>query len=489
MNLPVEDATIFAETDFRERRQQFGIKKGDRRLHFYLLGKTGSGKSTVFKNMITSDILAGEGVAVIDPHGELVEDLLNFIPSNRINDVVYFDPADVDNPIGFNLLELDDQDQRDMVADGVVEVFKKHFEYSWGPRLQYVLTNAILTILEAQGQTLLAVQRMLIDKNFRKFVLKQVKDPLLLKFWNDEYAKMETNSRLITEAVAPIQNKVGRFLASATIRNIVGQVKSTINLREIMDEGKIFLVNLSQGRLGEESSALLGGMIVTRLQTTAMERVDTAMEKRRDFFMFVDEFQNYATDSFAKILSEARKYRLCLHLTHQYIDQLPENVRTAIFGNVGTLASFVVGPTDAMVLAKEFAPVFDEEDMVSLERYAMYLKLSIDGMVSIPFSARSLDVRYEPGSNRETVLQVSRERYGRPRDVVEDKINRWSGQTYSEKGNRSVMSDGEDREKGRDSERKGTQGDNRSKSGGSNKRSNNNRSSSGGKTRSKDPNS
>jgi hypothetical protein len=437
MNLPINDGTIFAETDFRGQRLPFGIRDADRRMHFYLLGKTGTGKSTVFKNMVISDILKGKGVGVVDPHGELVSDILEFIPSNRINDVVYLDPADVEYPIGFNLLELEDMDQRDLVADGVVEVFKKHFEYSWGPRLQYILTNAILTALEAQGTTLLAVQRMLIDDNYRKFILKQVEDPLLKNFWEEEFANMSRNSRLVTKAVAPIQNKVGRFLASSTIRNIVGQVSSTINLREIMDTGKIFLVNLSQGRLGEESSALLGGMIVARLQSTAMERVNTPEEERRDFFLYVDEFQNYATDSFAKILSEARKYRLCLHLTHQYIDQLPENVRTAIFGNVGTLCSYVVGPSDADALGKEFTPIFDEEDLVSLERHSMYIKMSVDGMITKPFSARSLDLRYEKGDNKDTVLKVSRERYGRPRSVVEEKIARWTRQGYSDKGNRS----------------------------------------------------
>lgn len=437
MDLPVEDATIFAETDFRGSRVPFGIKQRDRRLHFYALGKTGVGKSTIFKNMIISDMNEGKGVGVVDPHGELVESVLDFVPSNRINDVVYINPSDMENPVGFNLVELDDPEQRDLVADGVVEVFKKHFGHSWGPRLQYILTNAILTVLEVPGTTILAVQRMLIDDGFRRFIVKQVKDPVLKKFWEDEFENMARNTRLITQAIAPIQNKVGRFLASPLIRNIVGQVKSTINLREIMDEGKILLVNLSHGRIGEESSALLGGMIVTRLQSTAMERVKVPEEDRRDFNLFVDEFQNYATDSFAKILSEARKYRLCLHLTHQYIDQLPEEVRTAIFGNVGTLLSFVVGPSDADVLEKEFSPVFDAEDLVSMERHSIYIKLSIDGMVSAPFSGRSLDIRFESTNSRDKVLKVSRERYGMEREVIEDKISRWTNQKYSKKGNRS----------------------------------------------------
>ncbi len=436
MNLPSTDCTIFGETDYRGKRTSFGIRDQDRCLHFYLLGMTGSGKSTVFKNMIISDILSGKGVGVIDPHGDLVEDLLNFVPSSRINDVVYLDPSDSENPIGFNMLELEDQTQRDLVADGVVEVFKMHFGTSWGPRLQYLLHNAVLTAIEVQGTTLLAIQRMLVDKGFRKFLTKQVKDPVLKKFWDEEYAQMETNSRLITEAVAPIQNKVGRFLGSATIRNIVGQVKSTINLQEIMDTGKIFLVNLSQGRLGAESSALLGGMIVTRIQSTALERAKIPIEQRKEFFLFVDEFQNYATDSFGKILSEARKYKLGLHMTHQFLGQLPESVVTAVFGNVGTLCSLVIGPTDAAILANEFAPTFAAEDLVSLDRHSMYVKMSIDGKISLPFSAHSLDLRYQRGSNRPKVLAVSRERYGRPRAIIEEKIKRWSEQEYSKKGNR-----------------------------------------------------
>ncbi|MFH1547516.1 MAG: type IV secretion system DNA-binding domain-containing protein [bacterium] len=438
MDLPTEDANIFAETNYRGRRISFGIKPEDRPLHFYLLGKTGTGKSTVFKNMIISDILSGHGVGVIDPHGNLVEDILDYIPANRMEDVVYVDPSDMERPIGFNLLQLDNPDQRDLVADGVVEVFKKHFEYSWGPRLQYVLHNAILTALEVQGTTLLAIQRMLIDRNYRKFIVKQIKDPLLKKFWEEEFASMETNSRLVTEAVAPIQNKVGRFLSSATIRNIVGQVKSTIDLDDILNNGKIFLVNLSHGRMGEESSALFGGMLVTRLQAMAMERVNIPEADRKPFYLFVDEFQNYATESFSKILSEARKYKLCLHLTHQYLDQLPEEVRKAIFGNVGSFASFVVGPTDATLVGKEFSPTFTEEDLITLERHNMYIKLMIDGVVSQPFSARSLDVRYSPVGSKDKITALSREKYGMDRAIVEDKIKRWTNQEYSQKGNRSL---------------------------------------------------
>ena len=458
MNLPTisnsNSVNIFGETDYRGERVEFGLKKEDRRRHFYLLGKTGAGKTTLFKNMFISDILAGEGACFIDPHGEVVEELLDFIPEHRKNDVIYFNPADIEHPIGFNMLELEDQSQRDLVADGVVEVFKKQFGYSWGPRLQYILTNTISTCLEAQGTTLLSVLRVLNDKNYRKFILKQVKDPILYKFWAEEFAQMSQNNRLATEAVAPIQNKVGRFLASSVIRNIVGQVHSTINLREIMDGRKILLVNLAQGKLGEETASLLGGMIITRLQATAMERIDIPQDERSDFYLYVDEFQNYATESFAKILSEARKFKLNLVMTNQYIDQLPLTVQQAIFGNVGTLGSFVVSQSDANILAKEFAPVFTAEDLVALDAYAMYIKLCIDGMTSVPFSAKSLPTRYQQTGMKNEVINISREKYGIDRKIIEDKVTRWSNQTYSEKGNRSVATKKEDKEQKEPAEEK-----------------------------------
>ena len=441
MNLPKngeDGVTVFAETDYRGNRYEFGIKSVDRRKHFYLLGKTGVGKSTVFKNMFISDILRGDGACMVDPHGELIEELLDFIPPERVEDVIYFNPTDTLYPIGFNLLELKDKSQRDLIADGVVEVFKKQFGTSWGPRLQYILTNTVATALEAQGTTLLSVTRLLLDKNYRKFILKQVNDPILIKFWEEEYAQMSQNNRLLAESVSPIQNKVGRFISSAVTRNIIGQVKSTIDLREIMDTKKILLVNLAQGKLGEETASLLGGMIITRLQSTALERVDIPSDERNDFYLFVDEFQNFATDSFAKILSEARKFKLDLCMTNQYIDQLPLTVRQAIFGNVGTLGSFVVSQSDAAILEKEFAPAVSSEDLVSLDAHSMYLKLCIDGMTSNTFSARSLPPRYQPFGLKSRVVSISREKYGVSKDLIEDKITRWSNQTYSDSGNRSL---------------------------------------------------
>jgi hypothetical protein len=450
LDLPVfgtdEEITPFGETDYRGQRITFGLKRHDRRRHMYLLGKTGVGKSSTFKTMFISDVMRGDGACFIDPHGQDIEELLNYIPPNRVNDIVYFDPSDSNNPVGFNLLELDDLSQRDLVADAVVSVFKKEFGDSWGPRLQYLLQNAVATCLEAQGTTILAVQRILIDTNYRKFILKQVNDPILLKFWEEEYAQMAQNSRLITEAVAPIQNKIGRFISSAIIRNIVGQVKSTIRLRDIMDDGKILMVNLAQGKIGEESASLLGGMLITRLQSAAMERVDIPEDERRDFFLFVDEFQNFATDSFAKILSEARKFRLNLVLTNQYIEQVPLTVRHSIFGNVGTLASFVVSQNDASILAQEMAPIFTAEDLVSLESHSIYVKLCIDGMTSKPFSAKSINYKdhLHLYNLRDEIRASSREKYGMDKSEIEGKILKWSKQSYSEKGNRSNMNSGLD---------------------------------------------
>jgi hypothetical protein len=442
MNLPKstdDGVTAFAQTDYRGSRVEFGIKREDRRKHFYILGKTGVGKTTVFKNMFISDILRGEGACIVDPHGELVEELLDHIPPDRVEDVIYFNPTDTQYPIGFNLLELKDKSQRDLIADGVVEVFKKQFGDSWGPRLQYILTNTVATALDAQGTTLLSVPRLLMDRNYRKFILKHVDDPILVKFWEEEFSQMSQNQKLLAEAISPIQNKVGRFISSAVTRNIIGQVKSTIDLREIMDNKKILLVNLAQGKLGEETASLLGGMIITRLQSTALERVDVPADQRNDFFLFVDEFQNFATDSFAKILSEARKFKLDLCMTNQYIDQLPLTVRQAIFGNVGTLGSFVVSQSDAAILEKEFAPNISASDLVSLDAHSMYLKLCIDGMTSNTFSAVSLAPRFEPFGLKEQVIASSREKYGMPKEVIEEKIIRWSNQAYSEKGNRAQV--------------------------------------------------
>ncbi|MEK7511417.1 MAG: type IV secretion system DNA-binding domain-containing protein [Patescibacteria group bacterium] len=421
--------TTFAYTNFRDEHRKFGIKTDDRRRHMYLIGKTGMGKSNMIENMVYSDIAAGNGACLIDPHGDSAELLVDCIPPSRINDVIYVNPSDLEFPVAFNVLEKVDSKYRHLVASGLVGVFKKIWADSWGPRLEYILRNTILALLDYPDSTLLGVNRMLVDKEYRKKVLVKVQDPVVKMFWQDEFSKY--NDKFLTEAIAPIQNKIGQFLSTSLIRNIVGQVKSTFDIRKIMDEGKILILNLSKGRIGEDSSALLGAMIITKIQLAAMSRVDIPEAQRRDFYLYVDEFQNFATESFANILSEARKYHLCLTIGHQYIGQLEVGgntvVRDAIFGNVGTLVVFRVGAADAEFLVREFTPKFTEEDLVNLPKYNIYLKLMIDGVSSDPFSATTLTPISKRTSSTESVIKVTRERYAKPRDIVEDKIMRWSG--------------------------------------------------------------
>lgn len=434
-NLPLQNARIFGETDYRNQKIPFGIRKEDRRRHMYLLGKTGTGKSMFIKNMVYGDLQEGEGLCIVDPHGELIEDVLSFIPENRLKDVVLLDPSDVENPIGLNMLDIKEGESKELLADGIVSVFIKLFGDSWGPRLQYILTNTILTLLHCQNVSLLAVNRILLDKNYRKFLLKQVNDPFLIKFWTEEYEQMAKNQKLLAETLSPIQNKVGRFLSSPLVRNMIGQVKSSIDLKEIMDDGKILLINLSQGKIGEENTSLLGGMIITRLYTNAMQRANIASENRNDFYLYVDEFQNFATDTFVKILSEARKYGLNLLVTHQFIDQIQPNIQDAIFGNVGTLINYVVGPKDALRLEKEFAPHLTTEDLVNLERFNFAIKMMIDGAQSAPFTGKLLIPTHQTTGIIERIKEQSRQTYSTPKDIVESKLNKWALQEYDEKGN------------------------------------------------------
>lgn len=429
-----QDITLFAKTNFRNREVPFGIRRDDRRRHMYIIGKTGMGKTTLIENMVIQDILNGHGVCFVDPHGDSVEKVLNYVPSSRINDVIYLNPADVDFPIAFNPLEAVDPKHKHLVASGLMGVFTKMWAGVWSPRMEYILQNTILALLDTPGNTMLGIARIYVDKAYRKKIVDNIKDPVVRSFWVDEYANYQDKYR--TEAVAPIQNKVGQFLSNAIIRNIVGQTKSALDLRQVMDEKKILLLNLSKGRIGEDSSALLGAMIITKLQLAAMSRVDIPEEERADFYLYVDEFQNFATESFANILSEARKYRLNLIVAHQYIGQLVQEkgkstiVRDAIFGNVGTMITFRVGADDAEFLEKEFEPVYTMNDLVNLSKFTIYLKLMINGVASNPFSATTLPPIAEPTGNVDKVIKVSRERYSTQRDIVEQKISKWLGAEF-----------------------------------------------------------
>ncbi len=421
-----KDINFFGQTNYRNINKKFGIKTDDRRRHMYVIGKTGMGKTALLKNMAIQDIQNGKGIGFVDPHGEAAEELLHFVPSERINDVVYFNPADIDYPIAFNVMERVGLEHRHLVAGGLMGVFKKIWPDVWSARMEYILNNTILALLEYPGSTLLGINRMLSDTDYRSKVVEKITDPVIKAFWEKEFARYA--QRYEVEATAAIQNKVGQFISAPVIRNIIGQVKSSMNIRKIMDEKKILILNLSKGRIGEDNSTLLGALLITKLQLAAMSRVDMPEEKRNDFFLYVDEFQNFATESFTNVLSEARKYRLALILGHQYIAQMEEAVRDAVFGNVGTLASFRVGAEDAEFLEKEFSPEFYAEDFCNLPKYHIYLKLMIDGVAGRPFSSNTLPPFPLPQeSHADKLIKVSRERYGTPREEVEKSIADWAG--------------------------------------------------------------
>ncbi len=429
----MDEINFFAETTARGMHKKFGIKLDDRRRHMYVIGKTGMGKSQMLQNMAIQDIQAGRGVGIIDPHGEFAEAVLDYVPSQRINDVIYFNPADIEMPIGFNIMERVGAEQRYFIASGLMAAFEKIWVDVWSARMKYILNNTILALLEYPNSTILGVNRMLADKEYRKKIVDNVKDSAIKSYWINEFAKYPERYR--EEAVSAIQNKIGQFISNPLIRNIVGQTKSTFNMREVMDNQKILIFNLAKGRVGEENTALLGTMLITKIQIAAMSRVDTPEEERKDFFLYVDEFQTFATPSFANILSEARKYRLALILAHQYIAQMDEVVRDAAFGNAGTLVSFRVGAADAEFMEPEFTPSFLQEDLVNLGKYTISLKLMIDGIASKAFSARTLPPLLKPEqSYREKIIRVSRERYGNSSAKIEEKISKWSGLMKKEEG-------------------------------------------------------
>lgn len=418
--VPDDKMTILSKTNFRHHDQVFGIKLMDRRLHMYSIGKTGTGKSTLMENMIYDDLIQNRGIAIVDPHGQTIDHILDFIPEDRIKDIVYLNPADQDFPIGFNLLESVDADQKNIVSSGLMSVFLKLWEGTFSARMEYILRNTILALLDYPNATMLGIMKVLNDKEYRKMVLSYVKDPVILDFFVNEFEKYDPKFR--GEAIAPIQNKVGQFLSASTIRNIVGQEKSTLNISEIMDQGKILLIDLSTGKIGEDNSKLLGSMMITKIQLAAMQRAHIPEEQRRDFYLYVDEFQNFATESFAVILSEARKYHLNLVLTNQYTAQVPEVVMDAVMGNIGTMIAFRVGAPDASALEKEFAPVFEANDLVNQPNRHIYIKMAIDGVTCPAFSADTLPPRSPNKGFGKEAIQFSRETYGRPRDEVEKEI-------------------------------------------------------------------
>lgn len=423
-----KDKTYFAETDFRGKRTKFGIKFEDRARHVYVIGKTGMGKSTMLENMVVQDIADGHGVGVIDPHGSMAEKLLEYVPENRIKDVIYFAPFDLENPISFNVMEDVGPEQRHLVVNGLMSAFKKLFgEESFSDRMQYILQNTLLALLEYPDSTLLGVNRMLTDKAYRNKVVANVTDASVKSYWTQEFANY--TERFAAEATPAIQNKIGQFTSNPLIRNIIGQPKSSFDFRKVMDEKKILIINLSKGQIGEGNANLLGSMIITKIYLAAMSRANLAPAQMRlasPFYFFVDEFQSFANESFANILSEARKYKLSLTIAHQYIEQMSEEVRAAVFGNVGTIVSFRVGPFDAEVFEKIFAPTFTKEDMVNLGFAQVYLTMMINGVGSQPFSAVTLPpIKPLDHSYREQIIQNSRQVYAKARPAVEQEIGEW----------------------------------------------------------------
>ena len=416
--------TYFAQTDARNKRVKFGIKAKDRTKHVYVIGKTGMGKSTMLENMAAQDIQNGEGMCFIDPHGKTADLMLEYVPKERIRDVIYIAPFDIEHPISFNVLEQVDPDKRHLVSSGLMSTFKKIWEDAWSARMEYILTNTLLALLEYPGATLLGVNRMLSDKEYRKDVVNNIKDPSVKAFWQKEFANY--TERQAAEAVPAIQNKVGQFTANPLIRNMIGQSHSSFDFREAIDRKKIVIINLSKGRIGDENMKLLGGLLVTKIYLAAMSRADVpdrTMQMLPNFYLYVDEFQNFANASFADILSEARKYKLNLTIAHQYVEQMDEIVRPAVFGNVGTMISFRVGASDAELLEKEFAPQFVIEDLVNLGFTQIYLKLMIDGLSSAPFSATTLPPIAHPDvSYVKEIIAASREQFSRPRAEVEEAV-------------------------------------------------------------------
>lgn len=403
--------------------QPFGIAAVDERQHIYIIGKTGSGKTTLLRNLILQHVALGHGVGVIDPHGDLAEELLNHIPPRRADHLVYFNPGDIEFPIGLNVIGNVAPDARHLAASGIVSAFKAIWRDSWGPRLEYILHNAVSALLECRNQTLLGVNRLLVDDGYRAKAIRQVKDPFIRAFWAEEYERYDDRFR--REAIAPIQNKLGQFLLNPVIRNILGQIRKKVDIPFMMDNGRLFIANLSKGRIGEDKANLLGSLLVTQFQLGAMARSSRPEPERRDFYVFIDEFQNFSTDAFASILAEARKYRLCLTLSHQYVDQLPLPIRQAVFGNAGTFIAFRIGNSDAEIMAKEFGNAVPASALADLERYEAVVKLLVEGSNLEPFRAKMLPPIRGGGGRKDKLIALSRERFAMRRRMIEDKLNRW----------------------------------------------------------------
>ena len=416
-----ENISAFGLTNFRGINHQFGLTRRDRSRHVYIIGQTGAGKSGLLELLALSDVFYNQGYCIIDPHGDFAIDNLKFVPESRIKDVVYFNPADTAYPVAFNPLEVSDPSRKPNICSEVIGVLKRMFGDSWGPRLEHILRYTLLALLDRPSATLLDISRLLTDKDFRKETLEYCQDVTVLQFWKHEFGQW--NEKQVNESIAPVLNKVGAFTANPIIRNIIGQPKSSFDIRQIMDEGKILVVNLSKGLIGEDNAGILGSFLVTKVQLAAMSRSDIPrVEDRRPFYLYVDEFQNFATDSFSVILSEARKYGLNLTVANQYVAQMTESVRDAVFGNVGTTISFRVSADDAPILVKQFEPTFEASDLLQLNNRHFIISMIINGEKVPAFSATTLSIPDTPADNFDAIVEWSREHFARPRAEVEAEI-------------------------------------------------------------------
>jgi hypothetical protein len=434
----MSETTPIGITNFRNERKPFGIKDTDRLNHIYVIGKTGTGKSTLLLNMAISDIQRGNGICLIDPHGDIAAKILDYVPKERIRDVIYFNPADESHVVCFNPLQNIKENQRHLVIAGLLATFKKIWIDSWGPRLEYILRYTLITLCAYPDATLLDIQPLLTNYDFRKRILSYCKDQYILSFWYNEFDKY--SPQLKAEAISPILNKTGLFIAISQLRNVIGQTKKSFQIQEVMDEGKILICNLSKGKMGEDATTVLGSMLVNAIQLAALNRASITEEYRKPFYLYVDEMHSFVSLSFADILAEARKYKLSLFLAHQYIEQVHEKIRYAIFGNVGTMIIFRVGAEDAKQLVQEVHPTFTEEDLINLPRYSMYLKLTIDGTSSKPFSANTTTIPLINTSYKSEIIEYSREVYGTRKEAIEEEIdNRYANMKKSFDGEQSSL--------------------------------------------------
>ncbi len=418
-----QEVTLFGRTNYHNTNIDFGIYRADRRRHLYAVGKSGSGKSKMLELLIQDDLAQGKGLGILDPHGDLVDNIMPYIPEHRMKDVIYFDPADTDFPIAFNPLEAVDEAYKMQVTIGFIDIFKKLFGTNWSDRLEHVLRYTTLALLDSPNTTILSILKMLTDKNYRQKIVSRINDAVVKNFWVSEFAGW--SEKFDAEAITPLLNKVGQLVSTNMIRNIIGQPQNKFDIRDIMDNQKILLMKVSKGLLGEENSGLIGSMIITKIYQAAMQRADIKEEDRKDFYFYVDEFQNFATDTFAEILSEARKYRLNLTIAHQYMGQLSDKVRTTVLGNVGSMISFRVGADDARVLAEEYTPVFTERDIINLGVREFYTKMSVNGEIREAFSARTLNVEPSPFDFTQQIIQASRDQFCTPRAEVEQMLKKW----------------------------------------------------------------